>query len=79
MSVSFIPEKNVPKSASSPATKVPNFCSKEVYFIQISFSAFTLLLKSETKNIFSGIGFFFFFFFNFLVVSKNVSFRGLAG
>ena len=58
----FQSEKSVSKSASSPATKVPHFCSKEVYFIQIPFSAFTLLLKSETKNIFSGIDFFFFTF-----------------
>lgn len=44
-------------------------------FIQIPFSAFTLLLKSETKNIFSGIDFSFYS----LVVSKNVSFRGPEG
>ena len=57
----FQSERSVSKSASSPATKVPHFCSKEVYFIQTPFSAFTLLLKSETKNIFSGIVFFFTF------------------
>lgn len=63
----FQSEKSVSKSASSPATKVPHFCSKEVYFIQIPFSAFTLLLKSETKNIFSGIVLFCFFTFLWLV------------
>lgn len=63
----FQSERSVSKSASSPATKVPHFCSKEVYFIQTPFSAFTLLLKSETKNIFSGIVFFFFFTFLWLV------------
>lgn len=44
------------------SAKVPHFRSKEIYFTQTSFGAFTLFLKSETKNIFSGIDFFFFFY-----------------
>lgn len=38
--------------------QLPHFWGKEVYLVQIPSSAFTLLLKSETKSIFSSIDFF---------------------